>query len=67
MRIGEPAYKHGVPEEDTWHAVRNALRKVTMDDDLTMLAIEFQGAPLSEEAPGVIETATGEEPWHSRR
>jgi hypothetical protein len=34
VRIGEPAYKHGVPEVDTWHAVRNALRKVTMDDDL---------------------------------
>lgn len=38
-----------------------------LDDDLTMLAIEFQGAPLSEGASGVVETATGEEPWHSRR
>jgi hypothetical protein len=37
MRIGEPARKHGVSDEDIWHAVRNALRKVTMDDDLTML------------------------------
>jgi hypothetical protein len=37
VRIGEPACKHGVPEEDIWHAVRNALRKVTMDDDLAML------------------------------
>lgn len=37
MRIGEPARKHAVPDEDIWHAIRNATRKVTMDDDLTML------------------------------
>lgn len=37
MRIGEPARKHGLPDEDIWHAIRNALRKVTMDNDLTML------------------------------
>ncbi|MDP9022013.1 MAG: hypothetical protein M3N57_04775 [Actinomycetota bacterium] len=37
MRIGEPARKHGVSDADIWHAVRNAVRWVGMDDDLTML------------------------------
>ncbi len=37
MRIGEPAWKHGVGADDIWHAVRNAVRRITMDDDLTML------------------------------
>ncbi|MGH2820450.1 MAG: PP2C family protein-serine/threonine phosphatase [Actinomycetota bacterium] len=35
-----------------------------LDDDLTVLVIEFRGAPLRE---GVGENLTGEEPWHSRR
>lgn len=37
MRIGEPARKHGVSDADIEHAVRNALRWVVMDEDLTML------------------------------
>jgi hypothetical protein len=37
MRIGEPARKHGVADADIWHAVRNAMRRVLMDNDLTML------------------------------
>ncbi len=37
MRIGEPARKHGVSDADIWHAVRNAMRWVEVDDDLTML------------------------------
>ncbi len=37
MRIGEPACKHGVDDADVWHAVRTAIRKIDMDDDLTML------------------------------
>lgn len=37
MRIGEPARKHGVSDPDIWHAVRNAMRWVEIDDDLTML------------------------------
>jgi len=37
MRIGEPARKHGVSEEDMRHAVRNALRRIDLDEDLTML------------------------------
>lgn len=36
-----------------------------LDDDLTMIIVEFQGARLEdEEAPRRL---TGEEPWHSRR
>ena len=37
MRIGAPARKHAVADADIWHAVRNALRLVVVDDDLTML------------------------------
>lgn len=37
MRIGEPARKHGVADGDIWHAARNAMRQIVMDDDLTML------------------------------
>ncbi len=37
MRIGEPARKHGISDADIWHAVRTAIRKIDMDDDLTML------------------------------
>ena len=37
MRIGEPARKHGVSDADIRHAVRNSMRWVSMDDDLTML------------------------------
>lgn len=37
MRIGEPAGKHGIAEQDIEHAIRNAVRWITMDNDLTML------------------------------
>lgn len=37
MRIGGPARKHGVADADIWHAVRNAMRRVLLDDDLGML------------------------------
>jgi len=37
VRIGEPARKHGVSDADILHAVRNSVRWVAMDDDLTML------------------------------
>ena len=37
VRIGTPARKHGVGDADIWHAVRTAIRKIDMDDDLTML------------------------------
>ena len=37
MRIGEPARKHGVPDADIWHAVRNAVRRIALEEDLTML------------------------------
>lgn len=36
MRIGEPARKHGVIDEDILHAVRTAMRKVVIDEDRTM-------------------------------
>jgi hypothetical protein len=37
MRIGEPARRHGVTDTDIAHATRTAIRRVRMDDDLTML------------------------------
>ncbi len=37
MRIGEPARKHGVADADIWHAVRNTVRLVSVDEDLVML------------------------------
>ena len=37
MRIGAPARKHGVPDEYITHAVRNAIRRVELEEDLTML------------------------------
>ena len=30
MRIGEPARKHGIPDADIWHGVRNATHKIDM-------------------------------------
>jgi len=37
MRIGRPAHRHGLSEPDINHAVRTAIRRVALDDDLTML------------------------------
>ncbi len=37
MRIGEPARKHKVADADIWHAARTAVRRVDLDEDLTML------------------------------
>ena len=36
MRIGEPARKHGVIDADIRHAVRTAMRRVALKEDLTM-------------------------------
>jgi hypothetical protein len=37
MRIGRPAWKHGLGEDDIRHAVRTAMRRIDIDEDLTML------------------------------
>ncbi|MHB1534151.1 MAG: hypothetical protein ACYC1D_05975 [Acidimicrobiales bacterium] len=37
MRIGEPARNHGVADHDIHHAIRNAMRRHDMGDNLTML------------------------------
>src|SRR5260370_7826222 len=37
VRIGAPARKHGVDDADICHAVPPAVRKIDMDDDLTIL------------------------------
>lgn len=47
MRIGDPARRHGVADADVWHAIRNAMRQIEIDDDLTMLiGPATDGAPL---------------------
>jgi hypothetical protein len=44
-RIGEPERKHGLTDEDLLHAVRPAMRRVVIDEDLTMLiGPAFDGA-----------------------
>jgi hypothetical protein len=37
VRIGEPARKHGVADHEIRHVVRNAVRRVDMGENLTML------------------------------
>jgi hypothetical protein len=37
VRIGEPARRPDVEDDDIWHTIRNAIRKIDMDDDLTLL------------------------------
>jgi hypothetical protein len=34
MRIGGPARKHGIPDADIWHGVRNATHKIDIGDDI---------------------------------
>lgn len=48
MRIAEPARKHGIPDEDIWHAVRNALQSIPNDDDDFYMVIgpAWDGTPL---------------------
>lgn len=47
MRIGGPARKHGMADADIRHAVRTAVRRVVLDEDLTMLiGPAFDGALL---------------------
>jgi hypothetical protein len=37
VRIGEPARKHGVDDEDILHVWRNPMRRIDSDDDFAML------------------------------
>jgi len=48
VRIGEPARKHGIADEDILHAARHAIREVPNDDDDVMMLIgtAWDGAPL---------------------
>ena len=57
MRIGEPARKHGVPDEDIWHGVRNASRRVR-EDDLALLIGPARDGKLLE--IGVLDPDSGD-------
>lgn len=59
MRIGEPAWKHGLPESDIRHAVRHAMRRIAMDEELTMLIGPAEEGALLE--IGVLDLA-GDDP-----
>lgn len=37
MRLGDPARKHGVADADIWHAIRNTMRRIVLDNELVML------------------------------
>jgi hypothetical protein len=37
MRIGKPARNHGIADDDIEHAIRNAMRRHDMGENLTML------------------------------
>lgn len=37
MRIAQRARKHDVADADIWHAIRHAMRRISMAEDLTML------------------------------
>ncbi|GAA2247711.1 hypothetical protein GCM10009851_36440 [Herbiconiux moechotypicola] len=36
IRISRSAFKHGIPREDLMHALRHPLRRIDLDDGLTM-------------------------------
>ena len=48
MQIGKPAYNHGIAESDIWHGVRNAVRKIHIDEELTMLIGPTSGTKIRE-------------------
>lgn len=60
MRIGGPARKHGVSDSDITHAVRSAMRRVLLDEELTMLIGPAQDGALLE--IGVLDL-DGDDPW----
>jgi hypothetical protein len=37
VRIGDPVRRHGVTDADILHAVRTAIGRIVMDEELTML------------------------------
>jgi serine phosphatase RsbU (regulator of sigma subunit)/CHASE3 domain sensor protein len=61
LRLG-PLAVANLSEEVIREVERYAAGK--LDDDLTMIIVEFMGAPLGDRADRRL---TGEEPWHSRR
>ena len=46
MRIGEPARKHGVTDEDIWHATRHAMRQLSQDEITIQIGPARDGALL---------------------
>jgi hypothetical protein len=48
VRIGRPARRHGLTYDDILHAVRHALRRIDMNDELTMLIGPASDATLLE-------------------
>jgi len=65
MRIGEPARKHGIAEPDIWHAIRNATRRIILDDDLTMLIGPATNGSVLPSSRSDCSTSTAPIPWSS--
>ena len=61
VRIGEPARKHGIADEDILHTARHAIREVPNDDDDVMMLIgpARDGAPLE---VGILGAETTDDP-----
>ena len=43
MRIGSQPAKHGIEDEDIWHAIRYMMRAVSESDDLIMARLRPVG------------------------
>jgi hypothetical protein len=48
VRVGEPARSHGITDADMQHAVRNAISRVEMEDDLIMMIGSSESGTLLE-------------------
>jgi hypothetical protein len=59
VRIGEPAHKHGIPDADIWHAVRNAITGFELGE-LTMIIGASRDGTLLE--IGIL-GESGDDPW----
>jgi len=46
VRIVEPARRHGIPDNDIWHAVRNPIRHIDEDDMTMIIGAATDGAVL---------------------
>jgi hypothetical protein len=56
MRIVESAHRHGIADEDIWHAFRNPMAHWQVEDNITLLIGPARNTDLLE--IGVLELST---------